>query len=852
MSPVAGQRLGPYEIVAPIGAGGMGEVWKARDTRLDRSVAIKMLPEELAANAQLRLRFEREAKAIAQLAHPNICPLYDVGDDYLVMELLDGESLADRLTRGPLSPDQVLRFGIEIASALHCAHRGGIVHRDLKPGNVMLTRSGAKLLDFGLAKSFVSGIHAGDATTAMATQARPLTEEGMIVGTYYYMSPEQLTGGVVDHRSDIFAFGAVLYEMVTGRRAFEGKTRTSVVASILGRDPEPLTAVNADAPPPLERIVAACMARDPDDRWQSAHDVGLELKAVRDAVPARPETAQRSAFRWLTVAAIAVVAAAIGFAAARRIAPKSASAHLNIAAPPGMKIRDFVLSPRGNAAAMITEEKHSLWLRDLGAATAREVEHSDGAYLPFWSPDGRWVAFFTDNALYKVPAAGGSPVLIHDGLGFVDGGSWGADDAIIFADDVTGNILRVSASGGALTIICPPDRKQHSIGNIWPSFLPDGRHFLYLNDAVDPKEHWIRIGSLDPKEKSTPLVQAESNAVYAGGYLLFVKSRTLMAQPFDPDRRAVEGEAQAVADNIADTDFHHYVFSATDRIVSFSTFDPRSRLHLFDRGGRETAVFGTPADWTYVAWSPDGRHVAMNRVDADRRNDQIWIADLVRGTFDHLETQQSRVYSGVWSGDGSELLYSTDSGFFRKRIDGSGERRIETVAGRSYASSWRDDWLAVEVTAKTNPADVEVVSITTGQRIPIATTPAWENDGALSPDRRWIAYQADGRVVVKPLPPTGAQFTIVSSRAEHPRWRGDARELYYLSDKGIFAVPIEEKGNAIEAGAPQLLVNVAVKEYKNRPNYDVSPDGQRFLVNVQDSYEQPVHVILDWTSTLHQ
>lgn len=857
MSPVTGQRLGPYEIVAPIGAGGMGEVWRARDTRLDRSVAIKMIPAGLAASAQLRARFEREARSISQLSHPNICALFDVGDDYLVMELLDGESLADRLTRGPLPLEQVLRIGIEVASALHCAHRSGIVHRDLKPGNVMLTKSGAKLLDFGLAKPLTS--EAAPLATAAATQQHPLTEEGTIVGTYYYMSPEQLTGGAVDHRSDIFALGALLYEMVTGRRAFEGKTKTSVIASILDRDPPALTTLNAEAPPPLERVVVSCLAKDPDARWQSAHDVALELKALRDGVPsagAREVAPRTRVMRAAAVALAVALAAAGGFFAARRMEPTRGAVHAGIISPPGLTVTDFVVSPHGDMVAMIAGR--SLWLRDLAAATARQVEHSEDAEIPFWSPDGRSVGYFAGGSLYKIAVSGGPPVLIRGDLGFVLGGSWGADDTILLGVTGAAGIKRLSASGGALTPVTTVDARQREGQHIWPSFLPDGRHFLFLSDADAVEDHIIYVASLDAREPRKRLVSgAMSNASYAGGYLLYVKARTLMAQPFDLDRLSVTGAPHPIHDNIADTDFHHYVFSGSPGALGFSTFDPRSRLHLIERSGKETATFGEPADWVSVSWSPDGRRCISERVDSERRMGTLWMADLMRGVINEFVVDRPFAAVGLWSADSSQVLYTadpkgTETPFFMKRGDGSGDRNVTTLTTPGYPSSWAGDWVAIERPSGASLADVIAVSISSGKQITVAHSPLWENDAAFSADGRWIAYQVNGKIVVKPFPPTGAQFTVSSVPGAHPRWRGDGRELFYAGERGIYAIPIEAKGMSLEAGIPQLVLAATLKPYKNRAPYDVSPDGKRFLLNIQDNYDQPAHLILDWTSTLRQ
>lgn len=836
----------------------MGEVWRARDTRLSRSVAIKVLPAGIADDPQRRARFEREATSLSQLVHPNICTVFDVGDDYLVMELLDGESLADRLSRGPLPIGQVLRIGIEIASALHYAHRAGFIHRDLKPANLMLTKSGAKLLDFGLAKIVERDLPAaGEATTTV----RPLTEEGTIVGTVQYMSPEQLTGGLTDHRSDIFALGALLYEMITGRRAFDGAKRNSVVTSILTRDPPPLTHSNGETPPALQRVVTTCLAKEPDERWQSAHDVALELKGIRDEgssqVPQR-SPAVRRLFRSATLLLTAAAALSAGYFVARRTPPPAAAAvHLGIIPPPGLTIKDFILAPGGDHVAILTRDDlhRSVWIRDLSSDALHEVPDAEGANAICFSPDGNSVAFIAKGRLFKAATSGGPAVMIRDGLGFAPGISWGTSDTIIFARDSDGGINRISAgSGGGFTKITTVDALPgvaEYARHMWPSFLPDGRHFLYLVDGDSP---FIAVGSMDPKERPRRVVEdVGSGAQYAAGQILFVRGRALMAQPFDLDRLQVTGSPRVITEKVADADFRRYVFSAAgDRMLAYSSLDPSSRLHLLDRGGRQIAAFGDPADWVSVSWSPDGRRAILERAEADRPVGKLWLADLSRNVFHEFSSSKFSL-GGYWSADGNEVLYQTESGAFEKRADGSGEHPIPTLnAAAAMISAWAGDWVAVEVGSKLTFADVAAVSIATGKSVPVANSPAWENGGSFSGDGKWIAYNAGGQIVVQPFPPNGSQFTVSVNPGSYPRWRADGRELYYWDYGGhLLAVPIHLKDGGIDAGPPQTLFTAQLKQYKNRIPYDVSPDGQHFLLNMQDSYERAAHVVLNWTSALH-
>jgi serine/threonine protein kinase len=481
----AGTRLGPYEVIAPIGAGGMGEVWRGRDTRLDRSVAIKILPAEFAQNAQFKQRFEREAKTISQLSHPNICTLYDVGENYLVMELLDGESLAEKLAKGPLPLEQVLRYGVQIADALDKAHRAGIVHRDLKPGNIMITKSGAKLLDFGLAKVGASIDLDGP------TQHKPLTQEGAIVGTFQYMAPEQLEGEEADARTDIFAFGAVLYEMATGQRAFEGKTKTSLIASIVTAQPKPMSQVQPLTPPALEHVVRKCLAKDRDDRWQSAHDIAEELRWISEAgsqagvatsLTLRRKTRERIA--WIAALVLtALVAAAFGLRRPRPIPVITSSITAPLHAPFEF-IGQATLSPDATSIAFVGFGKSgtSLCIRPMDKNEPRQLAGTQGALAPFWSPDGKSLGFFADGKLKRIAVAGGPARVISVAEGPFPGGTWNKHDVIVFSAEGSGPLYRVDAAGGkpqALTKLSPEEEAHR-----WPAFLPDDEHIIFLGDAA--------------------------------------------------------------------------------------------------------------------------------------------------------------------------------------------------------------------------------------------------------------------------------------------------------------------------------------------------------------------------------
>jgi eukaryotic-like serine/threonine-protein kinase len=533
MSLQSGSRLGPYELQAPIGAGGMGEVWRGRDTRLDRSVAVKILPATFAQDEDRRARFEREAKAISSLNHPHICTLFDVGRDgethFLVMELLEGEALADRLRKGSLPLEQVLKFGAQVSDALDAAHRQGIVHRDLKPGNVVLTKSGAKLLDFGLARTS-TGLGGVSGSTEMPTEARPLTAAGTVLGTFQYMAPEQLEGAEADGRTDIFALGALLYEMATGKRAFEGKSKTSLIAAILSQQPPPISQVAPVMPPALDHVVRKCLEKDPDDRWQSARDVASELRWIAEAgsqagVPASLALRRKSRERvaWVLAAGCAA-AATLGFAWAIRLRgiareaerPFYSEVVLPADAPlAGVTLGAMAFSPDGRRLAMVViQAAPGLAVRDLASGETKPLAGTDGATFPFWSPDSRSLAFFAEGRLKKVEATGG-PVQVVCDANAGRGGSWGRDGAIVFAPDIGGPLMTVHEAGGIPSAATRTPSPNASHRNPW--FLPDGRHFLFTSRerGSDPVGS-IAIASLDAGD-ARPLVERGSNPQYADG-----------------------------------------------------------------------------------------------------------------------------------------------------------------------------------------------------------------------------------------------------------------------------------------------------------------------------------------------
>jgi Tol biopolymer transport system component/tRNA A-37 threonylcarbamoyl transferase component Bud32 len=888
LSLAVGSRLGPYEVLSPLGAGGMGEVYRARDTRLGREVAIKVLPSHLSNDPDLKARFEREARAISQLTHPHICTLHDVGSengiDFLVMELLDGQSLADRLEKGPLAPDQVLRLGIEIADALDRAHRAGIVHRDLKPGNIMLTKSGVKLLDFGLAKMAAAEKPAAD-LSSLPTNApsQPLTERGTVMGTFQYMAPEQLEGKTADARSDLFSFGCVLYEMSTGRKAFSGTSQASLVTAIMSKEPEPISAIAPMAPPALDRLVATCLAKDPEERWQSARDVKNELSWIARAgsqagAPAVVVSKRKNRERLAWVVAAATTLAAAGLLLTRPAARKDERIQRFSMAPPDKAAFGLThaISPDGRWIVFSAgiDGPPRLYLRALDAFEPRPLAGTDEAGFPFWSPDSRFVAFFADGRLRKLDIASGSIQTICDAPQ-ARGGSWGGDGTILFAPDLGTGLFRVSAAGGAPVAMTSPDRARGETSHRFPHFLPDGRHFLYYARTSGSEKEWVYSASLDSKE-GRPLLQAASSVFYSpDGYLLFVREGTLLAQPFDASRLRLSGEPVPVAESM-----NYLGSSVPDGYAAFSaakggflTYRSNTsstvRLGWFDRSGKLVEAVGPEGFYDDPALSRDGSRVVVDITNpkAPQEGTNLWILELSRGTFSRLTFGGGISAVGVWSPDGSEIVFARQKkvGIDLYRVSSTGSSpEVPLVVTDAFKSP--DDWsrdgryLIYETADPKTKLDLWVVPMKEGGKpFPYVQAAFDQAHAQFSPDGRFVAYTSSesGRdeVYVQTFPKLTGKWQISTGGGDQAYWRADGRELFYLRpDRTLMAVAVKAEAG-FQASLPVALFATRTQTVaigSSRAHYAVANDGQRFLVNsiLDRANFAPIQVVLNWTAAV--
>jgi serine/threonine protein kinase/Tol biopolymer transport system component len=850
----SGRRLGPYEIATLLGAGGMGEVYRARDTRLDRLVAIKVLPAHLTANDASRARFEREARAISALSHPNICALYDVGRDgateYLVMEYLEGQTLADLLVRGPLPRSQFVKLGAQIAEALQHAHRAGIVHRDLKPGNIMITNSGAKLLDFGLAK-FADPVSEPLDQEETATRREPLTAEGMVVGTYQYMSPEQIEGRPVDHRTDIFALGVILYEMATGRRPFGGTTRTTLIASILTSDPISIRSLQPDSAPDVERIIFTALQKNPDERWQTAQDVALQLRWIGEGsqpgFAASTPTRRTSAF--LLPLLLIAIAALLTFAAMRWLAgrrPAATKASLHLWLPPALhpqrfyESSNFAVSPDGRTLCFNASSGggSALYLRSFDSYGIRKLEGTEGSTGAFWSSDGAWIAFAARGKLWKTKISGGAaPEALCDVSVAGAAGSW-QGHTILFGDSAGGRlqIFRVSDAGGepvAVTKLRDARQWRHS----WPRLLPDGEHFFYLSYVADSIDRQLMFASLKSPEQSVVMRNA-SMVRLVGDQLLFVRDAKLLSQHFDAAHGTLTGDPVAVASDVS----YFYPtgradFDAAGGTLVYRTDTSIGRLAVVTRNGVETRLIDDKNVFFDFGLSPDGSKAAASVINRDTGLADIWIYDLVRGIRERFSSEPWHEVTPVWSPDGSFIVYSEAAGgtlphIVRRGFTDAKPIDISPRGPFQFAASFTPDGQTLFYLREDGRkgAHIFTVDMKTRRLSPVLSSGANEDSPAVSPDGKWLAYGSDstGNGEVYLLSLAGGDprpIRISTNGGGKPKWRRDGREILYRTTEGaIVSAILGPSGRWDDATTHELF------RIPDLLHFAVLPDGQSFLV----------------------
>ncbi|MDQ6803299.1 MAG: serine/threonine-protein kinase [Acidobacteriota bacterium] len=872
MSLEVGSRLGPYEIVAPIGAGGMGEVYRARDTRLERQVAVKILPESFADNAQFKIRFQREAKTISQLSHPHICALYDVGENYLVMELLEGETLAERVAKGPLPLADVLKYGSQIAQALGRAHRAGIIHRDLKPGNVMLTKHGAKLLDFGLAK----GASSPPSPASDLTQQKPLTAEGMVIGTYQYMAPEQLAAEEPDARTDIFALGCVLYEMATGRRAFDGKTRTSIVAAIISGEPRLLAEVQPMTPRAFEHVVTKCLAKDPEDRWQSAADIAEELHWIAEERPA-DSAARRSILPAIAVAAIVAIllSAATGLWFLRRNSRDGALRYVDLTAPEGAAFvfdtSTAVLSPNGQEVAMVAKGENAppmLWVRTLSSGSAHPLKGTENAMFPFWSPDSKQIGFFADGKLRRIDTASSAVEVLADASS-PRGGSWGTSDMIVFSPSPGTPIHGVPARGGEDRVVTKLDVPRGHGSHRFPVFLPDGKHFLFFVQGAIQGGN-VLVASLDPNEPMRGVVTADAGVAFAPpDHIVFVRQGALRAQTFDTKSLTAVGDAVPIAERVqvsSSLNFANVSVSSNGLLTYVSGGSATlSKFAFFDIHGKELATIGTPGEQLDPRIAPDGHAVLSARPDNTGATD-IWLHDLRRDVSTRLTFSPANEFAPQWSPDGRTIAFSSfdrrPGDIFIKRVDeaGPGEPLIVDFR-RKVVSDWSRDgnYIIYHALTPGNEWDIEAYSMRDRKVIPLVHSVHPESLGHLSPDGRWLAYMSleSGKpeIYVIRFPVGNDRWQVSGGGGTMPMWSPDGHDIYFAtSDDKMMAAAVHTDGATFSADAPRLLFTTRLKASVGvtRGQYDVARDG-RLLMNVAAGVEarQPsITLVENWVKKL--
>jgi serine/threonine protein kinase len=878
-----GDRLGVYEIRSLVGAGGMGEVYKARDSRLDRTVAIKVLPPQFAADRDRYQRFEREARAVASLDHPHIGALYDVGQDegvhFLVMQYLDGETLASRLAKGALPLDKALRYAIDVAEALDHAHRRGIVHRDLKPGNIVLTKTGAMLLDFGLAKWHTTGSSVADGLTAAPTAHGNLTAEGTIAGTLHYMAPEQLEGKDTDARTDLFAFGAVVYEMVTGRRAFGGGSSASVIAAILDKQPPAMSTLRPLTPSALDHVITTCLAKDADERWQSAADLKRELRWIADSGAKPPSVGQvRSSLTSRAVVIAGVIGVLIGSVVstavwnnirARSTTPPLKVTRSIVSLPAGATLgvddSSLALSPDGTRLAYIVRrgDNRQIYVRVQDEFDAKPIAGTEGAASPFFSPDSRWLGFSVPGKLKKVAISGGAPQTICDTEAPL-GATWAPDNTIVLAASFKSGLSKCAATGGVPQVLTAPDPVKHEKSHRFPQFLPGGRAVLFTiitADMASPDEARIAVLSLDTGQVRVLLEGGISPSFVSTGHLVYVRGSSLVAVPFDPRRLEVTGQSVPVLDSVITNPASAGVsqFGIADSgLLAYAPGAIRGidrRVVWVNRSGQIERLMDPQRAFQALRLSLDGQWLALSIGGV---NDQMWLYDIARHTLTRLTSAWDNAVQ-AWTPDGRHIVFRSDrsgDSKFRWQLywqtpDGSGPvERLDDRSEPTGSGSWSPDgkvFVFSQWNAESN-ADIWLLTIGATRAVrPLIRSPFNQHDPRLSADGRWLAYVSDesGRpeVYVQRFPGLGAKWQISTGGGSEPVWEPHGRELFYQDGVKMMAVSIQAEPTFV-AGTPRLLFEGAYVADGWGTNYDVAPDGRFIMIQLGQSEAPATHIAL--------
>jgi Tol biopolymer transport system component len=897
MSLASGTRLGSYQVVALIGVGGMGEVYRAHDTRLNRDVALKVLPEIFSRDSERMARFEREAKLLASLNHPNIAAIYGLEESgpirALVMELVEGSTLAERIRRGAVPMEEALPIAKQVADAVEYAHDNSVIHRDLKPANIKVTEDGVvKVLDFGLAKALSDEPAEMDMSNS-PTLSMAATIQGVILGTAAYMAPEQAKGKKVDRRADVWAFGVVLYEMLVAKPLHSGETIPETLASVMMKESS-LETLPANTPPAIRNLLRRCLEKNVKRRLQSAGEARIILEDVLSGVaPVPGETVPIAQGRqglgvWMASGAAAVfllALAAVSFIHFREAPPAARPARFFVLPPEKTSFATapqvVAVSPDGTKlvfqATSVSGTGTQLWIRPLDSLTAQPLPGTESAAQQFWSPDSRYIAFYADNKLKKIAVAGGPAQTLCDISG-TGQGSWNKDGVILAPDGIS--IYRISSAGGAPVAVTAVDKEHGETAHYWPHFLPDGNHFLYMALNSDPTKSAIRVGSLDSKETKL-LLNDQSFAMYAPpGYLLFQRDGTLMAQPFDAAKLQFKGDAFPVAEQVqVNTTNGRVAFDVSQNgvLVYRSTGGFNTQLTWFDHGGKELSRVGEPGGYLSPRLSPDGKRVAVYRTTGTGVPGDIWVTDLTRNTQTRLTFDAADDSVPLWSPDGSHIAFASTRnnsfGLYQKNSNGIGDDELLLKAGSNMVP---EDWsldgrFLVYTSTEGGGRDVSYLPLagspagqTAGERkpVPFLKTPFFERHAQLSPDGRWMAYISNEsgtyEVYVQSFPAGGGKWQVSTKGGVQPHWRHDGKEIFYLAPDGKMMAVAVKAGATFEAGTPEPLFQtrifgLAPVQYYSQ-QYDVTPDGQRFLINVDvaDVNAAPLTVVLDWTAALQK